>query len=117
MLVQVTQKHIDEGKAGECCSCPIALAINDLLSDEFESAAGTKLITISGKKAGCVSLKLSAPVSAAKFIVDFDDFNDEQMGGQKPDKPVPFSFELDISPKYLKESSNAGYSEGNEKAH
>lgn len=39
MLIKVQRKHIRKGVRGKCKTCPIALAISELLSEKFNSDA------------------------------------------------------------------------------
>ena len=36
MIVEVKQKHIDDGKQGECCYCAVTLAVRDALKDKYK---------------------------------------------------------------------------------
>lgn len=81
MKIQVTQKHIDDGKAGSCMTCPVALAITE--------ATGYKV------KVNQLHIRFidfyrlyPTPVSVYTFIRLFDETNL---------KPDPFEFELDLT--------------------
>lgn len=78
MLIEVKQKHIDEGAKGSCSRCPIALALLD---------AGHRDVWI-----GNITLYTSVrketylPPKAIQWINNFDD-----------GLPVlPFSFEIEL---------------------
>ena len=64
MRIQVTQKHIDEGKKDHCFLCPVALALRD-------AGFGRPEVTVNRLYllgAGCFAL----PDAAKTWIQDFD---------------------------------------------
>lgn len=39
--VQITQQHIDQGEQASCTMCPYAIAVDDILDDEYCAAVYT----------------------------------------------------------------------------
>lgn len=77
MKIQVTQKHINEGKRGECFNCPIALALLEATGQQWD---------VSFHMACSWHYNLNLPEIAQEFIGRFD-----------YEKTVkPFEFELPI---------------------
>jgi hypothetical protein len=81
MIVNVEQKHIDAGLAGECDMCPVALAL---------IGAGCYMVTVGNYEMNFIykdeSYYLDNPNEVVLFIDNFDDEN----------PVVPFSFRLEI---------------------
>lgn len=80
MKINVTKKHVDNGKPCACSSCPIALAMQDM---GFVVSVGTPTVTLQ-KVAYSRTNHVVMPREALMFIAGFD------MG----DKVEPFSFSL-----------------------
>lgn len=64
MKINVTQKHIDDGKKRISDSCPIALAI--------KAATGRRAVLVSGNEAQFGGKKYPLPTKARNFIRRFD---------------------------------------------
>ena len=83
--VNLTQNHIYHGDAGECGSCPAALAILDALPGTQPDVEGRHIRlhrgTIGGKSA-----RVDTPQAVRNFIKDFDDGLHVE----------PFTFELTV---------------------
>lgn len=63
MIVEVTQKHIDNAKPG-CLTCPIALALLELFPNEMVSV---------GYGSACINENIiTLPLVASKFAKSFD---------------------------------------------
>ncbi len=92
ITVNVTAEDIEKGKRDSCQNCPIALALGRLINPAIviaQVAMNTVDFHTSDMKfTGITQL----PTIAIQFIFDFDN------GGIVS----PFSFNLDINPKYLK---------------
>ena len=89
MKIQVTQKHIDEGRIVDSERCPVALAVKDVIWDGVfcHVSVTTEQITLS-YKAPYVKEVYPLPKEAMKFISMFDNI---------PTKGVePFEFDLPI---------------------
>ena len=85
LLIEVTQKDIEEGVAMDCKSCPVALACMrhiDKVPGVISVEAATDLILFKGLK----RYVCTTPAEAGKFINRFD------VGI----RVKPFSFELEI---------------------
>ena len=86
MLIEVTQKHIEHGRRGECSHCPVALALQDY---------GFKNVSVygGGFDHGTVKQKLDATsefVVLPDFVSGWISNFDYQGTGE------PFSFELQV---------------------
>src|SRR5690554_2548277 len=93
--IEVKQEHIDEGTEQSCFSCPIALAIADLLKEDFYARVFS-LIEIRRERNHEILYSDKASSEMNEFMNMFD-----------RGYPVkPFSFELDIPTELLKGSSN-----------
>lgn len=90
MLIKVTQDHIDKGEQEDCRACPIALAINALLTPGYVSDVARTILI--GTVNGTMMHKIRTPQIGVKFINLFD-------GGKYV---VPIEFELDIPERFLK---------------
>lgn len=75
--IVVTQEHIDDGVAGDCGACPLALAALEL-PDVSTARVGYTTITINDE------VMLNLPQAAQTFVLNFD------LGRAVS----PFSFEL-----------------------
>jgi hypothetical protein len=80
MKIQVTQQDIDEGIAGKCYDCPIALAIARVLHIRLRVFRTIVIYSF--------GYLIFLPNCVIQFIDQFDN-----------NEPVqPFEFELDITP-------------------
>lgn len=97
--INVTQDQITLGSKGNCQFCPIALAIKQVLNEEYYPHVVSSHVKFKLTNTGEEVTYLNLPESAMLFIMDFD-------APQHPfaTKPQPFSFQLDI-PKYMLRSS------------
>ena len=87
LVVHVTEKHIAEGEVGQCCSCPIALALNEQypLRGPGLPRGSWSVSTVATRWVGnCLQVFVLPPV-VQHFIQDFD------RGGQ----PFPFTFAME----------------------
>jgi hypothetical protein len=81
MIVRVTEHHIKNGKVGDGCNCPVALAMKDCLNshlafvdiDTLSIAPGQYIVT---------------PKIVKDFICDFDDGK----------SVAPFEFDFEPAP-------------------
>lgn len=84
-LIEVTQKHIDEGKRGEANTCAVALALTDATG--YSASVGTfsgtlfKIDRLSG-----VVADFDLPKPVTKWIKAFDSGS----------TVTPMSFEIDL---------------------
>jgi hypothetical protein len=93
VTVQVTQSHIDHGERATCSSCPVALALKDVLTHGWMPYVGDYSIRIydllrvdvCGGLSDC-HLELFTPKEATDFIHKFDDRRAVD----------PFSFKLEL---------------------
>jgi hypothetical protein len=76
-LIRVTQEHIDRGKPGDGCSCPVSLAMRDATKYHCHVCRSTFYIR---------DLEIDLPEQAKQFINAFDSLGHVS----------PFEFELDI---------------------
>lgn len=87
--IEVTQKHIDNGKSEDCYSCPIALAVSEHLHEYVEAHVmhgSVSFLPITGR-----DTVTKLPFEVRDFINEFDE------GGEVE----PFSFELFIPNRHL----------------
>jgi hypothetical protein len=89
VTIRVTREDIDIGQAKKCHTCPVALAINRVLSPDYRSSVGWTDLTIFRHNPGGWAAQYETPAKAARFIMAFDD-------GTMPHEVSPFEFELDI---------------------
>lgn len=80
--INVTQKHIDNGCRHKCGSCPIALAIKDVVPYFYDIRVGTMAVSLDSSWEEFFEL----PAYAKEFVHSFD----------SGDKVIPFSFEIDL---------------------
>lgn len=83
-LIHVTADDIENGRAGSCGRCPVALALRRTISCETCDVAVSSFTTHIYLPWGAVGLPHSRPL--ADFIVNFDN------GGVGS----PFSFRMDL---------------------
>jgi len=95
MLIQVLQSHIDSGNHGNCRSCPIALAVKDVIREGITPVVSVTRIglLVDGGIPLEYAWESSLPKIATSFIVRFDASYEVK----------PFSFEIDIPSAHLKE--------------
>lgn len=78
MIINVTQDHIDRGKMGRACRCPIALAVLEQLN------LSVGLVCVTSHTLYIESKGHLMPPEASEFVTRFD-----------AEKPVsPFTFEV-----------------------
>lgn len=94
VTINVTEDDILTGIRGICVLCPIARAINRVLSDNEYFAVVGNYLHISDYKESHFRKVVVLPKVARAFINSFDE----------GEGVMPFSFELDIEDKYLKQS-------------
>lgn len=89
VLVRVEQRHINEGKAKSCGSCPLARAINDALGRDIAPlGVGVNNTSWWGNPFGDIGGTL--PFDASAFVVNYD-----------AGLPVePFEFEIRIPDRF-----------------
>ena len=87
MKIEVTQAHIDAGRPGNCCACPVALAIQEALPKVWNVSVASfiRLKATDGTYVDCL-----VPPAVSVFIDAFDD------GG--PKRVQPFTFNLPVIP-------------------
>ncbi len=66
MLINVTQKNIEEGEKQSFTSCPIALAIKEQLGDRKDVHVDEDICAINGKE-------YYLTIAARKFVNSFDE--------------------------------------------
>ena len=92
LVVNVTQKHINKGKRDNSSSCPIALALHDVIdnSEKFEFVRAIHveedIVRLFAQFGGPVVFPLTR--RAQTFVHKFDE------GGRKAVKPTTFKFTL-----------------------
>jgi hypothetical protein len=97
MQINVTEKHIENGKKRNCQFCPIALAIGEHLEEGFEchvSRYTLKIYPASNQDLDsdfCLT-EVNLPQECSTFIGLFDNY----------DPVKPFTFEANIPTQYLK---------------
>jgi hypothetical protein len=80
--IKVLDYHIKEGKKGSSRSCPIALAVKEIVGPEVTVMVGGDCITI--LKDLTIHSRVMIPIEASCFIGKFD-FNEPV---------IPFSFDI-----------------------
>ena len=96
MIINVTQKHIDEGQAltqdnmARCHCCPIARAVQDATHYELVTVT-PGFIKVYNSNVKIVSRILNLPEEVRKFICDADMYRKPE---EYKDKLKPFSFEI-----------------------
>lgn len=65
ITIRVEQRHIDEGKPGEACLCPVALALNEISNTEVR-------VIVENAYFGPDHIPAKLPKSASQFICKFD---------------------------------------------
>lgn len=95
--IQLETSDIEQGVAGDCRNCPIAIRIRQVLRPEVDVFVGDGFIDLEyrGKK-----VVLETPEEAFEFIHNFDD-------GLYDHSPIrgACEFELDIPKELLKRES------------
>ena len=91
VTIYVEQWHIDKGKPAECGSCPVALAVKDVLRESFLVNVGMCTVAVFTDD-GSQSWGDDLPEVANRFIDRFD------LGM----RVSPFSFELPIPEEFLR---------------
>lgn len=77
--IKVEQRHIDTGKRGNACNCPLAIALTEITGQELKIAVGA--VWMDGK--GIVGY---LPTTAFDFYRDFD--------LRRKVEPIEFEIEL-----------------------
>jgi hypothetical protein len=91
VIIEVTQKHIDKGGRREAGSCPVSLAINDVLADGVYVRVVANAYLFKMGILEITSVRLDE--NTKQFIIRFDEGESVQ----------PFSMEVEISNAFLKE--------------
>lgn len=92
MLIHVTQKHVDAGKANDCWRCPVALALSDVLMEPWKPIVSGWGVTFVDTVLVVSREVKEFPLELHCFIDNFDD-----------GIPVePFSFEIHGMDHYFK---------------
>ena len=94
MIIQidVTQDHINNGKRYECNACPIALAFQKHINDDYSFEINDEYIDVVTKFNGYTQDEITVPYTVTAFVRNFDSR-----------KPVePFSFQIDIQDRFLR---------------
>lgn len=107
-IISVTQADIDHGARDNCYSCPIAKALERVLNQKVSRAVYSDSIELWFRGASPLSItRHELPNAARQFIRNFDSSDRDRRNDA-----VPFTFELDIDPKYLpKEECSPGNAE------
>jgi len=94
--IKVTKDHIKNGQKSNCENCPVALAINVILKQEYHSAISVNVISLYNSEEELKNdfwlptIKINTPGAAGLFIYKFD----------RRRIVSPIEFDLDI-PKEL----------------
>jgi hypothetical protein len=111
--IVVDNSHIRRGNCGNAESCPIALAMKDVLPEDYYVSVDRYSMSIiqliEGKPGGFRVYTL--PKAAQNFVKDFDRASNT---AKKDDLPAAFAFTLDIT---LPTSTDTGDSFCTEVAH
>ena len=91
VTISVTNRDIERGCRSECCSCPIALAINRRLKEQYNAHVNRTFLRLFKKHA--VNWGTVLPIRVMTFVDQFDDCKAVK----------PFRFQVDIPKKYLRE--------------
>lgn len=92
MIIKVTRAHIDMGDDGHCRTCPVALAINEVLSTDYFSVIRPGTIYLNHMKMIGEGISREMPEHVARFVKWFDAHGVVE----------PIEFELDIPVRMLK---------------
>lgn len=91
VTISVTKRDIERGCRSECCSCPVARAINRRLKETYKTHVSVSYLRVF--KRHSVNWGTLLPIRVMTFVDQFDD-----------SKAVnPFRFSIDIPKKYLRE--------------
>lgn len=96
-VIRVEQRHIDAGEPGRCRTCPIALALQEMLGTDLRTAVrvGTHTTTVSADTGVCtVPVFALMPPKARNFIRDFDYYRYREGRSQVRVTFEPFEFAL-----------------------
>lgn len=91
VTVQVTADDIMSGEPGDCRSCPIARALENLLKTDVSFSVRTEVIVWHDWGHDGVAGEADLPQAASDFIGRFDN----------ADPVEPFSFEVDLPGELL----------------
>ncbi len=86
--VKVTRNHIRAGTPGECCACPVALALDDAFPDfHFDVYMQTAKVYPQGEHwtHNSPTASLNLPLAVSRFIRRFD--------SGRPCRPFTFTVE------------------------
>ena len=89
-LIEITQSNIDDGVSFNPGRCPVALAVCPHVKPDVQVDVGKNEVWFGYFKESEV---VRVPADVIEFIQAFDNHQ----------HPTPFSFELEIPEKYLKE--------------
>jgi hypothetical protein len=92
VTVDVTATDIQSGKPGNCCMCPIALAVNRTLAVGLLCVSFNDSIMIRNDKRVEKATKAYLPREATDFIDAFDNLASVE----------PFSFTIDLPAKAVR---------------
>lgn len=95
--IKVTKKHIAEGVPRQCHSCPIALAVDEVLCQEFKTYVSPTGIYILERHGSRKMSRTQAICNLPKIGRDFLDLFDKR--SQKSIKP--FTFKLRIAGRFV----------------
>jgi hypothetical protein len=98
--VQVTAEDIAEGKAGDECFCPVALALCRSLRLQRGEMA---VYPVAGKwTAGTPDVVFLLPEIAGRFASKFDLLDSHEIGYSREWMP-PFDFDLEVNDELLED--------------
>jgi hypothetical protein len=92
MQINVTQNHIDDGDIGGCTSCPIALAILEVLHENYGVCVDNTEIIIFERESKIKVQEFRTPKNVQAFVTNFDDENLVTL----------FTFNLNLNTEVLK---------------
>jgi len=101
--VKVSWENIRKGEVGTCQFCAIALALKDLLNEEYYPHVSSSHVKFKLTNSGEEVEYRNLPERAMKFIQLFD-----APAHPFGSKPQPFEFNLDIPRYMLKDASKTG---------
>lgn len=94
MLVEIEQRHIDESVSEDCAPGAIAIAISEMLKDDFQADVSVTDVSVYDiKNRRHIEPIIPLPRVANRWVRNHD---------IDPDSSKPFSFELDIPQELLR---------------
>jgi predicted transcriptional regulator len=98
--ISVTQEHIDKGSRGSFKSCPVALAIREVVKDQYEISVGVTYFKICMPPDYYFHHEINTPYGVGRWIRSFD--TSSIVEEERAAKPLPFSFSVPIPKHFLR---------------